>query len=382
LTFKQKNIIYLNMSRRTFKYRIYPTKKQITSLNKTLSGCQKLYNFFLEDRKTAYNKDKKSVSCYDQQKKIKDLKKEVPILSEIHSQVLQNVAVRVDLAYQAFFRRVKSKKGKAGFPRFKAWNRYDSFTFPQSGFKIIEDKSVVQLSKIGRIKIKQHRPIIGVIKNCTIKKTPTGKWFVSFSCDNPSVAVNKQFGRVCGIDVGLEHFATLSNGTHIENPKFFRSEEKSLAKAQRKLSTQKRGSTGRTKAKKVVAKIHERIKNKRHNFIHQVSKKLVADFKFIVVEDLNINNMMKGNFKSMNKSIGDASWRLFIEQLESKAEEAGSQVIKVNPAYTSQTCPRCGNREKKSLSDRVHKCSCCHYSLQRDHAAAINILTLGQQSLA
>jgi putative transposase len=295
---------------------------------------------------------------------------------------LQNVATRVDLAYQAFFRRVKAKKGKAGFPRFKSWFRYDSFTYPQSGFKINEDKSVVQLSKIGRIKIKYHRPIEGKIKSCNVKRSATGKWFVSFSCDIDSSSKTKQFGRACGIDVGLESFATLSNGKQIENPRFFRKEEKALAKAQRRLSKQKKGTAERFKARKVVARVHERIKNKRHNFAHQLSRKLVTDFKTIVVEDLSINNMKKSNFKCINKSIGDAAWRMFADLVEYKAEEAGTQFVKVNPAFTSQTCARCGSRAKKTLSQRIHKCSCCNFSLQRDHNAAINILALGQQSLA
>ena len=160
------------------------------------------------------------------------------------------------------------------------------------------------------------------------------------------------------------------------------SDLKDVAKAQRKFSKQKKESAARSKSRKVVARVHERIKNKRHNFAHQLSRKLVTDFKTIVVEDLNINNMKKDNFRCMNKSIGDAAWHMFTDLIECKAVEAGTQFVKVNPAYTSQTCSRCGNRAKKSLSDRIHKCSCCGYTLLRDHNAAINILTLGQQSLA
>lgn len=370
------------MARKTFKYRIYPSKKQATLLRQTLSGCQKVYNLFLEQRNTAYKEEVKYLSCYDQSKTLPQLKAEMPQLKNIHSQVLQNVAMRVDLAYQSFFRRVKTKKGKAGFPRFKSWFRYDSFTFPQTGFKIIEGKSVVQLSKIGRVKIKYHRPIAGKIKSCNIKRSATGKWFVSFSCELDTPTKNKQFGRSCGIDVGLESFATLSNGIQIDNPHFFRKEEKALAKAQRKLSAQKKGSPARAKARKVVVRVHERIKNKRYSFAHQLSRKLVTDFKTIVVEDLNINNMKKDNFRCMNKSIGDAAWRMFVDLIEYKAEEAGTQFVKVNPAYTSQTCSRCGHRARKKLSTRIHKCSCCGFMLHRDHNAAINLLTLGQQSLA
>jgi len=287
--------------------------------------------------------------------------------------------MRIDLAFRAFFRRIKSGD-KPGYPRFRGKFRYDSFCYPQSGFKLL--KNVVQLSKIGGVKIKLHRPIEGTIKTCTVKCTPTGKWFVSFACDIEYEPVEHPVEPAIGIDMGLESFATLSNGEQIENPRFFRKEEKSLAKAQRKLSAQEKATKARYKARKIVARVYERIAWKRENFAHQESHKLVNRFNTVVVEDLSINDMQKGNFRCINKSIGDVAWRMFLNLIEYKAEYAGKRAIKINPAYTSQNCSRCGNRQKLKLSDRIYHCPCCNLSLNRDHNAALNILSLGTQTLA
>jgi putative transposase len=363
--------------RKNFKYRIFPTKNQTKKFEQSLDGCRWLYNHLLEQRKTAWETEKKSISRYDQIRSFPYLKKEHEFLSSIHSQVLQNVAIRLDLAFRAFFRRVKTKE-KPGYPRFQGKNRYDSFTYPQAGFKLL--KNVVQLSKIGGVKIKLHRPIEGTIKTCTVKRSPTGKWYVIFSCVLDYQPIKQPTEPSIGFDMGLESFATSSDGEKIENPRFFKHEEKALAKAQRKLSKQKKGSKQRVKVRKTVTRIHERIKWKRENFAHQESRKIVDKFNTVAIEDLRINNMQKENFRYINKSIGDVAWRQFLNFLEYKAEYAGKRVIKVNPAYTSQTCSHCGNRHKLELSDRVYHCPCCNLSLDRDHNAAINILGLGLQS--
>jgi putative transposase len=365
--------------RKTFKYRLFPTHKQTTSLEQTLDGCCWFYNHLLEQRKNAWETEKKSLSRYDQSNCLKSLKQEQPFLNGIYSQVLQNVSMRIDLAFRAFFRRIKAGGEKPGYPRFRSKFRYDSFTYPQSGFKLL--KNVVQLSKIGGVKIKLHRPTEGTIKTCTIRRTPTGKWYVSLACDIEHKPVEKPIEPAIGIDMGLESFATLSNSEQIENPRFFRKEEKSLAKAQHKLSAQEKATKARAKSRKIVARIHERIGWKRENFAHQESRKLVNRFNTIVVEDLSINDMQKNNFHCINKSIGDAAWRMFLNFLSYKAAEAGKKCIKINPAYTSQACSRCGNRHKLELSDRVYHCPICALRLGRDHNAAINILALGLQSV-
>jgi putative transposase len=346
-------------------------------MERTLDLCRWVYNQTLAYRKNAWEQDNKSVSKFDTYNKLPAWKVEKPELAEVHSQVLQNVQERVDLAFKAFFRRVKLGE-KPGYPRFKGRGWYDSFTFPQSGFKLVSGK--LRLSKIGDIKIKLHRPIEGKIKRLTIRRTSTGKWFACFSVeiDDPPKPPWKD-GSMVGIDVGLESFATLSNGEKIDNPRFFRSEEKALAKAQKRLSKCEKGTPERRKALKVVQRIHERIANRRYDFAHQISNQLVSKYGLIAFEDLSITNMLKNH--NLAKSISDAAWRMLVTITSYKAESAGSIVVLVDPRNTSQLCSRCGLKVNKSLSDRVHECPQCGLVMDRDENAAINILRLGLQSL-
>jgi putative transposase len=360
-----------------FQYRIYPTRKQVRKLNETLEECRWLYNHLLEKRKDTYEQRAESLTCYGQINTFSILKHERPTLKEVHSQVLQNVAVRVDLAMKAFFRRCKEHAQKPGFPRFKGYGRYDSFTFPQSGFSITHDNRVV-LSKIGAIKMVYHRPMKGKVKTCNIRRSSTGKWYVSFSCEGEPECLPERPEQV-GIDVGLKTFASLSDGTEIVNPRFFRKEEKALAKVQRKHSKLAKGTPERRKHRKVVARVYERIGFRRENFTHQHSRQIVNAYGVICVEDLHINRMLHNH--CLAKSISDASWSAFFAQLSSKAEEAGRKFVKVNPAYTSQTCSRCGHRQKMPLDVRVFACPCCHVQRDRDLNAALNIRGLGLQAL-
>lgn len=365
---------------KAYKFRLYPSKAQVKVLNQTLEQCRWVYNQILAYRKDSWEKEQKSISHFDTIKLLPDMKIEVPELKQVYSQTLQEVCKRVDLAYQAFFRRVKSKDSKAGYPRFKGYGRYDSFTYPQSGFEIIDGK--LHLSKIGDIPIKQHRLIIGTIKTCTVRRTSTGKWFACFSCILPEPEKVTALEPAVGIDMGLESFATLSDGSKIENPRFFKTDQKALAKSQRKLSKQEKGTLERAKARKVVAHIHERIANRRNDFCHQQSRKIVNQFNTIAFEDLSINDMLKDGYRVMNRNIADVAWGQFLDFLTYKAEEAGKQAVKVNPAYTSQTCSQCGNRHKLELSDRTYRCPNCGLEMDRDLNAALNILGLGTQSSA
>jgi len=360
-----------------FQYRIYPTKKQLHKLNETLEECRWLYNHLLDRRKTAYEQRSERLTCYGQIETFPTLKQERLRLKHVHSQVLQNVAVRVDLAFKAFFRRVREHTEEPGFPRFKGKNRYDSFTFPQSGFSLTHDDRVT-LSKIGSVKMVYHRPVSGKIKTCTIHRSSTGKWYVSFSCECEPERLPECQEQV-GIDVGLKSFATLSTSEEIANPRFFRQEEKTLARVQRKHSKLTKGTPQHRKHRKVVARVHERIAWRRDNFTHQESRKIVNAYGVICVEDLSVNRMTHNH--CLAKSIADASWSAFLAQLDAKAEEAGRQFAKVNPAYTSQTCSQCGHRQKMPLSERVFNCPCCHVHLDRDLNAASNIRALGLQGL-
>src|SRR5712691_501769 len=362
--------------RKMFQYRIYPTRKQLHKLDETLDECRWLYNHLLEMRKHAYAQTGKGLSCYEQQSTYPILKQERPTLERAHSQVLQNVAVRIDLAFKAFFRRCKAGENP-GYPRFRGRDRYDSFTFHQSGFSLTHDDRVT-LSKIGSVKMVSHRPLKGTVKTCTIRRSRTGKWYVSFSCECEPERLDPVAAQV-GIDVGLKTFATLSNGEEIANPRFFRKEEKALARVQRKHSKLAKGTPERRKHRKVVARVHERIQFRRDNFTHQESRQIVDRFGVICVEDLLVNRMVHNH--CLAKSISDAAWSAFFSQLHSKAEEAGRRYVAVNPAYTSQDCSRCHHRQVMPLSERVYHCPCCLLSIDRDLNASLNIRAVGLHSL-
>jgi len=362
---------------KAYKFRIYPTKSQRTKMERTLDLCRWTYNKTLETRKTAWENEGKSMTKYETNNLLPAWKEEKPELNEVFSQVLQNVHERVDLALRAFFRRVKAGE-KPGYPRFRGKGWYDSFTYPQKGFKL--DIGNLYLSKIGDIKIKLHRQIAGKIKRLTARRAATGKWFVCFSVemeDQPKPPWKD--GSLVGIDVGLESFATFSNGEKIANPRFFREEEKELARVQRRLSKAPKGTPERKKALKVVERVHERIANKRYEFAHQVSHDLVDRFGLIAFEDLNIKGMVKNH--NLAKSISDVAWNMLVTLTSYKAANAGSMVVLVDPRNTSKMCSRCGILVEKLLSDRVHNCSQCGLSLDRDWNAAINILRLGLQSV-
>lgn len=364
----------------TYKFRLHPTKSQEKILVSWLETCRFLYNYFLEERKKSWENNKKSLNYYNQATELPKLKKIHPKLKDVYSTVLQNVAVRIDLAFQAFFRRIKQGE-KPGYPRFKGKNQYDSFTFPQFEFGNYLDKDYIEISKIGKIYFKKHREIEGKIKTVIIKKNPTGKWFVSFITDFQKQNKVKKSNKNIGIDVGIESFATFSDGKDIENPRFFESEQKELAKIQRKIENQKKeGKKIKWKDRKRRARVYERINNKRKEFAHKQSLKIINNYKTICIEDIKINKLIQKKWCS--KQICDASWGMFFDILTHKAESAGREIVKVNPAYTSQTCNKCGTRTVHELKDRIFNCSSCKHSENRDLNAAKNILRLGIQSQA
>ena len=360
---------------KTFKYRRQPSKSQRTKLMQTLEICRWVYNETLATRKNCWEQDKKTLSLYDTNKLLTVWKQEHPELKNVHAQVLQNVQARVDLAFKAFFRRVKMNE-KPGYPRFRGYGRYDSFTFKQSGFELQENGLL--LSKIGTVKIILHRPIEGRIKTLTIQRDAVGNWYACFACEVEAEPLPANELAV-GIDVGLESFATFSNGIKIENPRFFRRDEKELAKAQRKLSKAQKGTLERAKRRKAVQHIYQRITNRRKDFAHQKSRELVNSFGMISFEKLNGKNMLQNH--CLAKSISDAAWNQLIQYTTYKAENAGRVVVFIDPRNTSKICSDCGTMVEKSLSVRVHVCSVCGLMMDRDENAAKNILRLGLESL-
>ena len=365
---------------RAFKYRLYPNKRTEKKLLETLEICRLVYNKILETKKTVYETDKKSLSKFACNDLIAKWKEDDLILSGVHSQVLQNVSDRISKAFDGFFRRVKAGEKEVGYPRFKSYGRYDSFTFPQSGFEIKADKrkNVLRLSKIGDVRIVYHRQIEGVVKTCNIRKSSSGKWYATFSCELPDVEIKQIVENPIGVDRGLNQLVALSNGDSVSAPRFYRKSEQDLDRLNQKLSACGKGTPERKEAKKRLSLLHEKIANKRSDFNHHVSKQLARNFDFITFEDLSVSQMAKNH--RFAKSIYDAAWTQLVQYTTYKAVEAGGGVVLVDPRYTSQICSSCGVKEKKTLNERWHECD-CGLSIDRDHNAAINILRLGLQSL-
>ncbi|MFZ4660618.1 MAG: RNA-guided endonuclease InsQ/TnpB family protein [Caldilineaceae bacterium] len=363
---------------KTFQYRIYPTKAQETILDKMLEECRWVYNKTLEVRKITYEQQGVSLGLYDTQKLLPEWKQQRSSLKLVHSQVLQNVQVRLDLAFKGFFRRVKAGE-EPGFPRFKGDGRYDSFCYPQYGNGVRLDGSTLILSKLGNVKAKLHRALCGVPKTVCLRRSSTRKWFVTFSCEGEAQPLPDESKQV-GVDVDLYHFFTTSNGDTVENPRFFRREEKGLAKAQRRMSRYEKGTPERANHRAVVARVHERIASKRTNFAHQQSRRLVNTYGVIVFEDLPITNMIQNS--KLAKSIADVAWNQLAHFTAYKAADAGRLFLQVDPRNTSKKCSRCASLVDKDLSIRVHDCPHCGLVLDRDHNAAINILALGLQRIS
>jgi len=366
---------------KTFKYRLYPNKQQQRLLEQLLEECRWLYNHLLAERRDVWEHRQESLRYYDQAMSLPALKAERPTLAGVQSQVLQNVAVRIDLAFKAFFRRVKAGENP-GYPRFRGRRRYDSLTYPQVpvGCKLDAEAKRLRLHGVGPVKIIPHRPLEGAPKTATIRRSSTGKWYVSFSCEYAEPSPLPETGQQVGIDVGLKTFARLSTGQEVANPRFFRTEERALARVQRRLSKADQGTPDRAGRRRVVARVHERIAWRRGDFAHQHSRRIVNAFDVIAVEDLSVNRMTHNH--CLAKSIHDAAWSQFADLLSYKAAWAGRRYVAVNPAYTSQDCSQCGHRQPLSLADRTYRCPCCGAVLDRDLNASLNILRLGQQSLA
>ena len=363
---------------RNYKFNLSPKKRHVNRLQETLNSCRFVYNQILEKRNTHWKETKKTLSCFDCQKLIKNIELKTPL----HSQVLQNVSVRVDLAYLGFFRRLKNKDGKAGFPRFKSSDRYDSFTFPQTGFALKDKK--LWMSKIGEIRINLHRKVEGKIKTLTIKREGT-HWYAIFSCEVEVKVKEKKWKRATGIDFGCKDFVTCSDGTTIPNPHFLKQSQEELSKIQGKYSKLKlkpRDDKQKIKTKKSLVKLHCKVKNQRKDFLHKLSKQFVEEYSHICIENIKPSQLLNDNWRSVNRSIIDSGWTTFRQMLHSKAVEAGCEVVNVNPAYTSQMCSGCGNIVKKELSERQHKCNICGLDIGRDLNAARNILRVGMDSFA
>ena len=377
------------------KYRIYPTKSQISNMENQFSMCRHLYNWSLVERKESYEYDGSTISYYNQAVQLPLLKKERPWYKGVYSQVLQDVLKRLDEAYQGFFRRVKAGENP-GFPKFKKRGQWDSITYPQYSKT---PGSVIQVPKIGNVRMVCHR---GIPDNAKVKTLiiikEGGRWFACFSFEYLLEIEPKQdMLPPIGIDLGLKDFLYTSDGIHVPAPKYLRAKEKQLKRLQRRLSKTTKRSKKYYKILRAIQKCHYRIRCRRSDFLHKTANDLLAISDTIFHEDLKIKNMIRkpkpkqdedgawapngASAKAgLNKSIADASWGQFLDILKYKAVEAGKMLLAVPPHYTSQICSACDNMVKKSLSVRTHRCS-CGFVAHRDHNAALNILRIGMDTL-
>lgn len=358
------------MIRKAFLYRLYPSRSQTRLLEATLETCRRLYNDCLAERKTAYQERGETIGKYAQLRQVKERKATNPYAKNIHSHVLQTVVQDLDKTFEAFFRRVKAG-AKAGYPRFKGRHRWRSFGYKElgNGFKI--DGRRLRLSGIGRIAVRWHRPLAGQVKTVRITKK-AGKWYAAFSCiveaPTPVVATNREVG----IDVGLSSLITTSDNEKVQPPRFYRSAERQLRIAQRRVARRKKGSTNRHKAVVMLQRQYDHVANQRKDFLNKLAHDLTTRYDRIALEDLRITNMVRN--PHLAKSILDAGWGYLVQRLTHKAASAGRVVVLVDPRSTSKTCSQCGAIfESLTLADRWVDCA-CGLSLDRDHNAAINIL--------
>ncbi len=381
--------------RTTFKEKLKPTPEQERALEAVLWRCRTLYNAALEQRITWWRRGQgKSVTRFQQEAELKELRAAFPEYAAIHSHVLQDVLARLDKTYQAFFRRLANGE-KPGFPRFQGRGRYHSFTSKEYGNGARLDNGYLVLSKIGRVAVRWSRPVAGVIKTVTISKEADG-WYVCFSCAEVPIQPLPLTGQETGIDVGLVHFLTRADGAHVPNPRHHRTAERAVKKAQKRVSRRKQGSNRRKKAVKVLAKKHQHVRRQRADFHHKTALALVQAYDTIFYEAIQPANLMRrpapkpdgtGGYlpngarrkAGLNKSIQDAGWGQFLSILAFKAACAGKRVEAVAPAYTSQECSGCGERIAKSLRVRTHVCMHCGLILDRDENAAKNIQWRGQR---
>jgi putative transposase len=358
--------------RKTYKYRVYPTRRQVEALNGQLAEAASLYNAALHERRDAYRKATTSLHYDDQANQLKAIRA-AGHLSLANFSACQDVLRRVQKTFDAFFRRVKAGE-KAGYPRFKGRSRFDSYTFPSYGDGCrIRDTGQLYCQGIGELKVKWHRPLKGDIKTVTLKRE-AGRWYVCFSvaCEPSPLPENHES---VGVDVGLESFATLSDGTRIDNPRCFKTAQAQLRRAQRRVARRQKGSHRRRKAVQALQRAHAHVRNQRRDFHHQVARQLVNQYGVIFVEDLNIKGLASG---MLAKAVHDVGWGLFLMILLVKAGEAARVGVKVYAPGTSQECP-CGAPVPKRLGDRWHHCAACGLSVPRDHASALCILSRGHR---
>jgi putative transposase len=356
--------------RKTYRYRLYPTRAQQEALETLLETHRHLYNRALAERKDAWAQDQRTVRYGEQSAHLKEDRTSNPYLAQTSFSSCQATLRRLDRAFAAFFRRLKAGE-TPGYPRFRGRGRFDSVEFPRYGDGCRLNKGRAEFQHIGAVKLKMHRPLEGRVKTTTVRREADG-WYVIFSCDLGDVQPEPAHGPATGIDLGLKAFLVMADGAQVAPPQHYRKAQQALRRAQRTVARRKQGSNRRRKAVKRVARAHQHVANQRKDFHHKTAVGLVRSYGLIAHEDLNVRGLTRTR---LAKSIHDAGWAAFLAILAYKAACAGVQVLAVDPRDTTHVCSGCGAlpATPKTLSDRVHVCS-CGLTLDRYVNAARNIL--------
>ena len=382
------------MGCRAFQFMLDPTMKQRQALDRLRVEQSRLYNAALEERRGAWRWERRTITRFEQYRTLTGMAAQEPVLLAFGVTVARGTLLRLDRAFQAFYRRVKTGEAP-GFPRFRSAGRFDSVEWPdQQGWKLDEGARRLYLQGVGHVKLRLHRPLRGTPKTITVCRVGH-RWQVTVFCVDVPAQLLPATGRDVGVDVGVNVLAGLSDGRLVGNPRHLRTSADRLAAAQRLVAGRRRGSNRQRRAGERVAAMHRKIGNQRRDVLHKLSRSLVDDHDLIVVEDLRVADMTRrprprpdgdGHHEpngaaakaGLNKSILDAGWGTLIAMLTYKAEDAGRELIAVNARHTSQTCASCGLVDRDNRHGTVFRCVSCGHHDHADVNAAVNILRAGQ----